>query len=427
MRNIFFSESINAAKQFLIAILAWVFGYPMTFFFRRDPNLIVVIGRKGSVFSDNSKYFFIYATQKFAAEKANQKKRVVFFTTDNVIHSAIINAGGQATLHPTFRSLYLLLKCGTLVTDMMDWFDFGAYQLSRGTKIVQIWHGAPLKKIELDLFNKRLDSSSILFKNLLRIQKTLVGRYPVYDVVVATSQQFINNAFNRCFKANHFLASGYPRNDVLLGWPYSQPVFNTLQKINVDNQAMNSVAEAKLSGKLVCLYVPTFRQDMVDPFSSCLDIIRLSEFAKNKNIIIVLKLHPFMQGRYSLSHYPNLLEYSALGDIYPLMAQCDILITDYSSIFFDFLLLDRPIVFFAHDLESYLTQDRGMYFPYESMTPGEKCSSQDELEKKLNDIVNDNGDDGYAKMREEIRDYTHDFKDNQSSSRLLKAVFSPNV
>ena len=65
------------------------------------------------------------------------------------------------------------------------------------------------------------------------------------------------------------------------------------------------------------------------------------------------------------------------------MVHCDLLITDYSSIFFDFLLLDRPIVFFPYDLEQYLSQDRAMYFDYEIMTPGPKCRTYDELELQI--------------------------------------------
>ena len=101
------------------------------------------------------------------------------------------------------------------------------------------------------------------------------------------------------------------------------------------------------------------------------------------------------------------------------MAMSDLLITDYSSIFFDFLLLDRPIIFFAYDLEDYLQNDRNMYFNYDSMTPGAKCRTYDELELQLEQIVKNGCQDQYADTREKVRRFTHDHVDNQSSRRLI--------
>jgi CDP-glycerol glycerophosphotransferase len=411
-------EIVLAIRQFLFAFLAWLLGYPLTFLFKRDPNLTVVIGRQGQVFADNSKYFFIAAKQ-FA--KPNQ--RIVFLTNNYFICNAIRDAGGQAQLHPSWRSLCLVLRCGTLVADMSDWFDFGVYQLSFGAKRVQIWHGAPLKQIELDLYRERLSKMPGWSGDLLKLQKRVLGRYPDYDVVVSTSQAFIDGAFSRCFNANEFIASGYPRNDVLLGWPESGDLSAALLRVNVDETTLNAVRTAKLQGLTACLYVPTFRKDMADPFSGGMDLSRLSEFAGRHNCVVVLKLHPFMQGRYAIDQYPNLLEYAPSGDIYPLMANCDILITDYSSIFFDFLLLDRPIVFFAPDLEAYLTHDRGMYFDYAAMTPGAKCYCYDELEKQITYILKNGSEDGFADRRAEIKAFTHDCSDNQAGKRLFQALY----
>ena len=126
-----------------------------------------------------------------------------------------------------------------------------------------------------------------------------------------------------------------------------------------------------------------------------------------------------MSAQYGTSRHPNLLEYSPAKDVYPLMALSDLLITDYSSIFFDFLLLDRPILFFAYDLENYLSNDRNMYFDYDSMTPGAKCHSYDELEFQLEHIVNNGCQDQYADMRIKVRCYTHDHVNNKSSRRLI--------
>jgi len=405
-----------AMRQTLTAALLWLVVYPLKMVIKRDSGVIAVVSAPGLAFADNSKYFFVYA-----AELIRKDERVVMLTTSRTTQRMITAVGGESVVHPSWRSLFLLLKCGTVVTDF-DWFKFGAYPLTHGAKLVQIWHGAPLKHIELDLYRKRLVGMPTWLLTLLKFQKTIIGRYPFYDVVVATSQWFITEVFQHCFKAKQFIATGYPRNDILSGWPDPDSISHRLAWINVDKRVLEAVKAARTDRQKICLYVPTFRKDMAGPFEKEIDLSRLSVFAKKKDLLVVLKLHPFMHGQCNIDQYPNLIEYAPLGDVYPLMAHCDLLITDYSSIFFDYLLLDRPIVFFPYDLEQYLSQDRAMYFDYETMTPGPKCRTYDELEQQIEKSIKDGCPDEYAEMRMNIRGYTHDHEDNQAHKRLFSSI-----
>ena len=405
------TEGLNAIRQMLAALIGWFFIFPLILAVKRNPDLTVVISRPGRLFSDNSKYFFIHAT-----ELAENGERVVFLTADRAIQSKIAAAGGESFLHPSLQSFCLLLRCGKVVTDSVL---FENKPWTRGARLIQLWHGAPLKHIELDMYRKRIIETPFWLLPFLRIQKAIIERYPVYDLVVSTSQKFIDKAFRHCFRARQFISTGYPRNDILFGWPAPDTIAYRLSWINVDKKAMDAVDEARRRGQKVCLYVPTFRKDLANPFDAEIDLARLSAFAQRHNIIIVLKLHPFMDGWYQISQYPNLLEYAPLGDVYPLMALSDLLITDYSSIFFDFLLLDRPILFFAYDLEQYLSHDRNMYFDYDSMTPGVKCHGYKELESEIAAVLARGCTDGYAEMRKAVRTYTHDYLDNQASRRLI--------
>ena len=410
------SAGYFAIRQTLTAALLWLLGYPLKMMIKRDTGLMVVISAPGAAFADNSKYFFVYAT-----ELVRKGERVVLLTTCRSTQRMIAAAGGESVVHPSWRSGFLLLKCGTVITDF-DWFKFGAYPLTHGAKLIQIWHGAPLKHVELDLYRKRVAGMPVWRRPLLKFQKAIIGRYPFYDVVVATSQWFITEVFQQCFKAKNFIATGYPRNDILFGWPAPGSISDRLAWINVDKQVLETVRAARTGGHKICLYVPTFRKDMAGPFEKELDLSRLSAFAQNHNFLFILKLHPFMHGQCRISQYPNLLEYDPRGDVYPLMPHCDLLITDYSSIFFDFLLLDRPIVFFPYDLEQYLSQDRAMYFDYETMTPGPKCRTHDELELEIEKSFKDTYQDEYAEMRMKVRGYTHDHEDSQSHKRLFSSI-----
>jgi CDP-glycerol glycerophosphotransferase len=407
------SAWLIAIRQTVTALIARTTAFFLNHLIKRDQNLIVVAHRPGSSFSDNSKYFFVYAT-----EQADKNDRIVMLTTEPAIKKEIDAAGGQCALHPSLQSLCLLLRCGKMVTDM-DWFNFSSYPLTTGAELIQLWHGAPLKHIELDLYGKRLRGLPAWKRFFIKTQKIIIGRYPVYDLVIATSRWFIDNAFKKCFKAKRFVPAGYPRNDILFGWPKVDTKAFKLAWINVDKKIIKTVAEARLKNQKICLYVPTFRNDLANPFNKFIKLYRLSGFAQKNNLLIVLKLHPFMHGYANINQYPNILQYPALCDVYPLMPLCDFLVTDYSSIFFDFLLLDKPVVFYDYDLADYLKHDRSMYFEYEKMTPGAHCRTQAELELHLQSILDNGCRDEYAEMRDKIRRLAHNHIDNKASRRLF--------
>lgn len=404
-------EILEGLRQSITAVIGWLFGFTLTRFIKRNPGLILVISRSGPAFIDNSKYFFVYASEYFKGDE-----KVYFITGDRSIQRQITVAGGLSVLHPSLSSIWLILRAEKIVT---DWVLLSTKIWASGATIIQIWHGAPLKHIELDVYKKRLSGMPAWLRTILEVQKKVIQRYPLYDIVVATSAGFIAEAFQQCFNAKKFIASGYPRNDILFGVPEPGSLAHRLFMINVDKQAIDVVSEARDSGKNICLYVPTFRKDMASPFDHEIDLEKFSAFAQQHNLLIVLKLHPFMHGLYKISQFSSLIEYTPLGDVYPLMALTDILITDYSSIFFDFLLLDRPILFFAYDLDHYLNQDRDMYFDYDAMTPGAKCKNYDELELQLEAILKKGCTDGYAEMRMKVKSYAHDHADNRSSQRLI--------
>lgn len=409
---------LTAIRQVMVALLAWIIAFPFTFLVRRDPRLMIVIGREGGLFTDNAKHFFV-----FAASQPNFHNQVFFLSTNQKVHQAIDKACSQSLLYPTFKAFWFLLRSGVIVADTADWFDHGVYQLTRGAKIVQIWHGAPLKEIELSLYRRRLAGLSWLQRLPISSHKRLIGRYIKYDVVVATSQAFIRDVFQHCFMARQFAATGYPRNDILFDQPEQNSVFDTLSLINVDTSILETIGKAKANGMAVCLYAPTFRKNRQDPFAAGdIDLSRLSALAGKLNMLLILKLHPFMSGCYRIDDYQNLLEYSPTADVYPAMAMCDLLVTDYSSIFFDFLLLDRPILFFSYDLQDYMREDRRMYFDYEEMTPGIKCYSYEELEQAMTNIVVHHYDDGYGEDRDRIRRYTYDSVDGKATYRLLALI-----
>ena len=106
------------------------------------------------------------------------------------------------------------------------------------------------------------------------------------------------------------------------------------------------------------------------------------------------------------------------SDIYPFLKHVDLLITDYSSIYFDFLLLDRPIIFFCFDLEDYLAKNRDMYFEYNKVTPGDKARNYAELKTCIIKALK--GQDEYSEERRKIKNIMFNYKSENLVELVMK-------
>ncbi len=132
-------------------------------------------------------------------------------------------------------------------------------------------------------------------------------------------------------------------------------------------------------------------------------------------------LHPL--ARKGLDDLPKrVIEYHSDRDIYPLLSYVDMLITD-SSIYFDFLHLDRPILFYPYNLERYLRDDRGMYVNYRDMTPELICRDFDCLLNELDQAMS-SAADSYRQERRRIKVLAFANCDGTTIKRLWSAVSS---
>lgn len=108
------------------------------------------------------------------------------------------------------------------------------------------------------------------------------------------------------------------------------------------------------------------------------------------------------------------------GDIYNVLGKYDILITDYSSIYFDYLLTDRPVIFFPFDYEEYVAYDRDLYYDYDLVTPGPKCKTWDEVCEWITRFKEDPS--LYKDERAKMKDKFHVYKDGNSSKRVFEEI-----
>ncbi len=187
------------------------------------------------------------------------------------------------------------------------------------------------------------------------------------------------------------------------------------------------VPQAK--GKKIVLYAPTFRGRVAKaktPNYEWFDLWKLRE-ALDDDTIILIKHHPIIKP-YHIPHMPEELEgtfavdVSDLLDIEELMIAADVCITDYSSLIYEYSLLDKPLIFYAYDKERFCDW-RGFYYDYDEMTPGPVCYTMEELIDVL--TMPDYGYD--PKEMKAFREKFMDSCDGHATERIEKLVFGESL
>jgi len=438
-----------SVQQVLATLFGWLFLWPLTFLIPRKKNCFIVIGRDRGKFLDNSKHLFIglqygghRRVERESQERLNssfinrhentdinrkdggldkhcassEARTVVFLTDQPLVRAALKAAGCRVGALSGPFGWWQLLRCGTVVVDSMDWSHSGRFTALRGARVVQLWHGVPLKRIELLVAEQIAAGLPPLRRLAFWAYRAFIGRHRRVDFLVSTSAFVAREAMMNCFNARYWPATGYPRNDVLLNESLRH---HPLMSIGMDVLAEHAVREAKSQGRSVVLYTPTFRKHFVDPFTDgALDLSSLQRFAESHDLLLLVKLHPWMHQPANLGKTGrNIVFANPDSDIYPLMAEVDVLVTDYSSIYFDYLLLDRPILFYCQDLNDYIEDDRGFIFDYDAMTPGPKVATQTAMESALAGILQ--GEDAWREQRGRVRDLVFDNPEGSSAERLM--------
>lgn len=265
-----------------------------------------------------------------------------------------------------------LLIAGVVVMNqgLVDLFGDGFCMDCSGALMVNLWHGVPWKKIGID---------SLETNNPIR---RLYGRYfqkiTAADVYLALSEDFATILKKKCgAKEKGLIRSGYPRNSVF----YKQSDLYAAKK-TVLEKVKNTVSGIDGEVKIIT-YMPTFRDKNSFSFSfnNTENMQELNALLEKHNAIIIEKAHFVSNerggkdGKIKCNRIVNMNNIQATT----LLAATDILITDYSSCFFDFLVLDRPIIHFIYDYEYYANKDRGLYYKKEDIVCGDAPETQSDL------------------------------------------------
>ena len=175
-----------------------------------------------------------------------------------------------------------------------------------------------------------------------------------------------------------------------------------------------------LKDKKIILYAPTFRDNETDNPKLHMNVSKLAETLPC-DYLIFLKLHPFVSRAFKGSDLPagviNVSDYQDLNEL--MVVSCG-LITDYSSIIFDYVVLDKPMYFFADDILDFETNGRGFYLDYRNELPGILPSCETELGRKIVNDIEGNESNETRHRRRLFLDKYYDWLDGKSAMRVYE-------
>ncbi len=327
-----------------------------------DPKLVLLEGGQGGNINGN----MFSMLKELKVNPRWREYKTVFVVTENTLEKAQSRMGfygfSDVVLVKRDTKSYCkyLATAGYIMTDN----SFPPYFNKRdGQVFFNTWHGTPLKTLGL--------SNKSSLASLANVQKNyLMSDYALFPNEFTRNVFMDDYALRPIFKGKSLIAN-YPRNYIFY-----------------DSEAGAALKEKLgLSGKRVYAYMPTWRdaatqKQKVEQLRITEDILRSFEEKMDDNTVLLVNLHFLLASEINCDGFEKVKYFSPDYDTYEILNACDGLITDYSSVFFDFAVTGKNVILFAYDKEEYLSS-RGLYMPFESLpfpiveTPDEVISLMD--------------------------------------------------
>lgn len=331
----------------------------------------------GKDYRDNSKALFEYAIRNDLTSKYPIQH--IWIYKDKKLGNFLRKKSLPCEYAYSLKGISLQLRAKVFIT-CVNSSDFIPFLLTPKNYFVQLWHGSPMKKIGMDSRVKnslRFFIDKIRFKTIDRYS-LIVSPAKTFDLLYASAFSASNKVIER---------AGYPRNDDLF--------ISTNERASIRN-SLNIPED-----EILLVYMPTHRKEGADKNNSILkpEILKLQSFdEKLDEAKITIMVKPHFYEKHLLASIKDSKKvkiiYDLPVDLYRFLGATDGLITDYSSVFYDYELLKKPIFIYPFDIEDYLKNDRGMYFEfkniYQSLNNCKKTESATELINVITDSNNYN-------------------------------------
>lgn len=281
-----------------------------------------------------------------------------------------------------------------------------------GARHVQLWHGISIKEVGL----RNLVGLQHFSPHMARVLRTCGW----FSTFVGTSAAY-EHEWRRWFGFERYAPIGYARNDVM----HREPT--ELDLVNVDTDTWERMKRARAKGKPVVFYAPTFRDADQASWLVKVDIDLVARDIHALGGLLIVNLHPVEQPYQAQLQraLPHVHFVRAGTDIYPLLRESSALLTDYSSLIFDYLHLDRPIFLYRPDHEAYVAHSRKLFDAKLSELPGPVLSTAATLVQEIRGTLfsrRGEGVDAHAPQRHALARRLFDHLDGHAGERLVQLL-----
>jgi len=351
--------------KFLGYFVSYLF-YPFSFLFIRNKNKLA-FGSYRYSFTDNAKYLFVYCQQH------RQDLDAAWLSFNRQTVKEIRSYG--------LKAYFVLSPKGVWHALTSKYWFFNAYTsdimfaFSGGAICVDLWHGIGLKRTEFNIVSGKLAEryQERKFKEIFYHPECF--RRPGW---LLSSTPFQSEMFASAFRIeqSRCLELGYPRNEILT----CNEKDRKAHIASFENESTKRVI-AQIAGKdykKVFIYMPTWRDSQRDLFVQSFDLGKMNGLLQEKESLLILKPHTNTIVDH-VDQYSNIVLVDSKADVYPILAYTDVLITDYSSVLYDYVLMEgKDVILYLYDYEEYV-KDRDFYYPFDENVVGKKVFSFDEL------------------------------------------------
>lgn len=389
---------IAYAKRKILSVLMPIILCTMNFFVRTDRKMILFVSFNGRSYACNPRYIF----EEMRSDE--QYKDYTFIWGMDKVEPI---EGAKVFRMRRIQYFYYLCKAKYWIfnSKMPNY-----YRKKNNQVYLQTWHGTPLKKLAYDIENENQTfyRSKMSYQKMLQTYEKDVEKW---DYLISANP-FSTKIFQSAFNIEHekILDSGYPRNDIYINYD---------EKKNGKIKELHNIP----SDKKVILYAPTFRDNSFGTKGYKLDLQVHFELWKQilgDDYIVIFKPHYLISNSFNISSALESFVYKmdAKSDINDLYLISDILITDYSSVFFDYSNLKRPIYFYMFDFDNYKNQLRGFYLDVPSDLPNDIDTDEKTLLLKIK-----KSEFNYDRLATFNKKY-NPWQDGGSVKRILKEVLN---
>lgn len=401
LKNKIKANILNCAKYGARALY-----YIGTYVLRPKGNIILFESSNGRNYTGNPRYVY---EEILNQGLENELKCVWVFKTPKEFE---LPGNAIKVRRSFFKFLYYAIVSGTWIFDSRHLYYL---KKNKKTKYIQTWHGTPLKKLGLDM--DYIDMSGN--QDIEKYHEEFTKNSKDWQYLISQNS-YSSEIFKRAFAFNgEMLEIGYPRNDILIN--------------NNDNDHIDEI-KTKFSipkDKKIILYAPTWRDNEYYAkgeykFATEMNFDDMKE-ALDDEYVLIVKYHYLVKENIDWDKYDGfVIECDADWDIQELYLISDILITDYSSVMFDYAILRRPMIFFTYDLEQYKDNLRDFYFDMFKEVPGPIVKSTDKLIEEIQKLEVEDYEAKYGQKYDDFQNKYNEFDKGIASKTIIDLIRKEN-